>query len=101
MQGVSDDIIDAVREEKPLANPRLAALRRFTLEVTRQRGEVTKAQLDAFFNAGFDQRAVLDVVLGLSQKVMSNYVNHFADTPIDEPFAKYAWSPAPAHAAPE
>ncbi|MFP3373390.1 carboxymuconolactone decarboxylase family protein, partial [Pseudomonas sp. SIMBA_068] len=26
----------------------------------------------------------------LSQKVMSNYTNHIANTPVDEPFKKFA-----------
>lgn len=35
---------------------------------------------------------VLEVILVLSQKVMSNYINHIAETPVDEPFRKFAWS---------
>jgi len=33
---------------------------------------------------------VLDVILTLSQKTMSNYINHIAQTPVDEPFKKFA-----------
>jgi len=35
---------------------------------------------------------VLEVILGLSQKVISNYVNHVAKTPLDEMFQPFAWS---------
>ena len=31
------------------------------------------------------------MILVLSQKVMSNYVNHIAETPVDEPFKKFEW----------
>lgn len=37
------------------------------------------------------RRQILEVVLGVSQKVMSNYTNHLADTPVDAPFRKFAW----------
>ncbi len=36
--------------------------------------------------AGYGQQQVLEVILGLSQKVISNYVNRVAETPV-EPFA--------------
>ncbi|MCQ8184791.1 carboxymuconolactone decarboxylase family protein [Parvularcula maris] len=91
-QGVSDDVTNALREERPLADSRLEALRQFTLSVVREKGEVSKDDLEAFYAAGFDKRAVLDVILGLSQKVLSNYVNHIADTPVDKAFQPFAWN---------
>jgi len=57
----------------------------------RQRGELEDKQLDAFYAAGYTQRNVLEVILGLSQKVMSNYTNHIAKTPVDKVFEVYAW----------
>ncbi|MGF1543962.1 MAG: carboxymuconolactone decarboxylase family protein [Parvularculaceae bacterium] len=92
-QGVDDATIDALRNGEALADPRLEALRQFTLKVVRQRGEVSDGDIKTFLDAGFTQRHVLDVVLGLAQKVMSNYVNHLAQTPVDEPFRKFDWAP--------
>lgn len=88
---VSDDIIDALRDEPPLPSEKLEALRTFTLAVTRKRGEVNSEDLGAFYDAGYNNRQVLEVILVLAQKVMSNYINHIADTPVDEPFKKFAW----------
>lgn len=92
--GVDQSITDALRNETPLADPKLEALRTFTLLVVRNRGDVPKADVAAFKAAGFDDRAITDVVMILSQKVMSNYLNHMADTPIDDVFAPFAWSKA-------
>ncbi|MAA65426.1 MAG: carboxymuconolactone decarboxylase [Alteromonadaceae bacterium] len=94
MMKVSDDIIDALRDETPLPSDKLEALRTFTLAMVRTRGNVTEQDLQAFYDAGYAQRQVLEVILGLSQKVMSNYVNHIAQTPIDEPFKKFEWKKA-------
>lgn len=89
---VSDDISNALRDETPLPTAKLEALRIFTLQMLRQRGDVTDAQMQAFFDAGYTHRAVLDIILGLAQKVMSNYINHVAETPLDEPVKPFAWT---------
>ena len=93
MMKVDDAISDALRDETPLPNARLEALRRFTLEMVRQRGAVDDAQVQAFLDAGFTRRQILEVVLGIAQKVMSNYTNHLAQTPVDEVMRRFAWSP--------
>ncbi|MBZ2169649.1 MULTISPECIES: carboxymuconolactone decarboxylase family protein [Marinobacter] len=91
---VSDEITNALRDETPLPSDKLEALRTFTLAVVRKRGEVNGEDLDAFYGAGYSQRQVLEIILVLSQKVMSNYVNHIAETPVDEPFKPFAWQKA-------
>ena len=89
--GVDDAITEALRNETSLPNARLEALRDFTLSVVRDRGNVDDAKVQAFLDAGFTRRNILEVVLGYSQKVMSNYTNHLAQTPVDKPFQKFAW----------
>lgn len=92
--GVSDDISNALRDETPLPNARLEALRTFTLSVVRGRGDVDSNDVQAFLDAGYSRRQILEVVLGVAQKVMSNYTNHIANTPVDAPFEKFDWRKA-------
>ena len=92
MMKVDDAISEALRNETALPNARLEALRTFTLQMVRQRGNVSDVQVAAFLDAGFTQRQILEVVLGVAQKVMSNYTNHLAQTPVDEPMRAFAWS---------
>ncbi|VAV88651.1 Macrophage infectivity potentiator-related protein [hydrothermal vent metagenome] len=94
MQGVDDATIEQLRNGEQLSDQRLETLRSFTLEIVRQHGRLDEAQVQAFLDAGFTKRNILDVILGVAQKTMSNYVNHFADTPVDAMFASYAWEPA-------
>jgi len=94
MQKIDAGVIDALRNDTPLEQTSLEALRHFTLQVVRQRGVVSDADVDAFLAAGYSRQQVLDVILGVAQKVMSNYVNHLADTPVDAPFQKFNWTPA-------
>lgn len=93
---VDDAITEALRNETPLPTPRLEALRDFTLAMVRQRGNVSEAQVQAFLDAGFTQRQILEVILGVAQKVMSNYTNHLAQTPVDAPMQAFAWEKAKA-----
>lgn len=88
---VSDEISDALRNTTPLPNARLEALRTYTLAMVRQRGEVDDATLQAFINAGFERRHILDVILCLAQKVMSNDTNHVAHTALDARMQPVAW----------
>ncbi|UWR34932.1 carboxymuconolactone decarboxylase family protein [Sulfitobacter sp. W027] len=99
MMKVDDAITNALRDETPLPNDRLEALRSFTLAAVRDRGNVDAAAVDAFLAAGFTKRQVLEVILGVSQKVMSNYTNHLAETPVDEPMKAFAWEKARKDAA--
>lgn len=89
---VPQDVIDSLRADAPIADPRLEALRRFAKQVVLTRGFAAQNEIDAFLAAGYTNANVLDVVLGAAHKTISNYVNHLSETPVDAPFAKYAWT---------
>jgi len=94
-----DPAVDAaLRELRPLADPRLEALRRFTLDLVQQRGWVESAKTDAFLAAGYTRAQLLEVLLGVGMKTLSNYLNHVAATPLDAAFAAHA-EPEPAQAS--
>tara|TARA_R100001129_G_scaffold3196_2_gene3216 strand:- start:10564 stop:10785 length:222 start_codon:yes stop_codon:yes gene_type:complete len=73
-----------------MADLKLQALRIFTEAVLEKRGHVDETDLRPFFEAGYGNRQVLEIILGIAQKTMSNYTNAIAQTPIDEPFEKFA-----------
>ena len=81
----------ALRDQKPMTTAKLQALHDFTLAMVRERGNVSKESLSTFFAAGYKQQQVLEIILGLSQKVISNYVNHVAGTAVDPMFEDFAW----------
>jgi len=90
--GVDPTTSDDLRAARPLSDSKLEALRQFTLAVVRERGQVGTGTQEVFLAAGYTQRQALEVVLGVAQKVMSNYVNHMAHTPVDEAFTTYTWN---------
>jgi uncharacterized peroxidase-related enzyme len=83
MAKVSDDAIAAVREGRPIADAKLEALRRFAALIIRNRGAVSEAEVEAFKAAGYNNQAVLDLVVLAATKLISNYTNHLAKTPLD------------------
>jgi uncharacterized peroxidase-related enzyme len=99
MAKVPDAAISAAREGRPVADPKLEALHQFAAKVTRQRGVVSEADVAAFKGAGYDNRAVLDVLVLAATKLISNYTNHLADTPNDS-FMKGAEWTAPGKLRP-
>jgi uncharacterized peroxidase-related enzyme len=96
MAGVAPSDIAAVRDNQPLSDARLQALRLFAAQVTRQRGAVSPQQVDDFKVAGFGNQAVLDLLVLAATKLISNYTNHIADTPLDS-FMKGAEWQAPGN----
>lgn len=83
-------ITEALRNQTAMPTEKLQVLYKTTLAMVRSRGRLTDAEVEAFYAAGYENRQLPEIVLGLSQKVISNYVNHFAETPVDKPFEKYA-----------
>ena len=83
--------IDALRDGTRLADARLQALAVFTAAVVEQRGRLAPAQTEAFLAAGFTRAQVLEVVLIVATKTISNYVNHLTETPFDAFMAKTLW----------
>ncbi len=88
---LADDVIDAVREDGPVDDARLEALRQFVEQTVNQRGWLENEQIQAFLDAGFTKAQVFEVVLGVSMKTISNYINHIASTDLDDAFAAEAW----------
>jgi uncharacterized peroxidase-related enzyme len=83
MAKVEPEAINAVREGRPIADPKLETLRQFAAKVTCNRGVVSEADVSAFKAAGYDNRAILDVLVLAATNLISNYTNHLAQTPLD------------------
>jgi alkylhydroperoxidase family enzyme len=93
MQNIPADVVDAIRNDLPIADGRLEILRRTVTTAIDQRGWLSEDDKDAFFAAGYTQAQLFEVILGISYKTLSNYVNHIADAPLDNAFASGAWAP--------
>ncbi len=99
MQDVPADVIQAIRDDQPIADDKLEALRTYAATVVEKRGWLSDDDVAAFRSAGYSQAQVLEVVLAVSLNTLSNYANHVAETPLDDAFSSRAWQPLKKPAA--
>jgi len=92
MAQVPAEVIQALRDDRPIDDPKLEALRVFTATMVDKRGWLDETDVQAFLDAGFDMQHVGDVILAVGMKTLSNYFNHIAGTPLDAAMSNYAWS---------
>ena len=88
---IDEAVSNALRDETALPTIRLEVLRDFTLLLLRNHGHASDSEISKFLSAGYTHQNMLEVVLGLAQKTISNYVNHLACTPVDKQYEHYAW----------
>lgn len=90
--GLDEDELDALRESYPVPNnERLEALRRLTQRIVVKRGQLDEDDIDAFLAAGFAEHQVLEVILAVAMKTLSDYASHVARPAVDERYAEMSW----------
>ena len=88
---VPAEVTAALREGRDIPDPQLAALSTFTRTLVAQRGKPSVAAVDAFLSAGYTETQVLEIILAIAVKTLSNYSNHLLHTSVDEAFAGRTW----------
>jgi uncharacterized peroxidase-related enzyme len=91
MSTVPPPVTEAIREGRAIPDSKLAALSAFTDVLLNKRGLPSKADAQTFLGAGYQERHVLEIILAIAVKTLSNYSNHLFHTPLDERFTKREW----------
>lgn len=97
--GVEEEIVDAIRENREGPDQKLNALAQFTRTIVEERGFIDDSDLQSFLDAGYTKANVLDVIVGVTLKTLTNYANHLIDTPLNDAFADEKWDPEMKKAA--
>lgn len=90
--GVDDAVIEALRSGSTINDPKLEALRTFAIIIHETHGRPTEEQIEAFLAAGYTKQTILEVIVGTSLKVLSNYTTPIVKPKLDDAFAPMAWS---------
>ncbi|MDF1576585.1 MAG: carboxymuconolactone decarboxylase family protein [Bacteroidales bacterium] len=90
-----DEMIEALRTGQLIKNEKWQALRKFTELLVEKRGWASEEEIQKFLDAGYTRKHVLELVVGIAQKIISNYVNHITHTPLDEQIVNYQWEATP------
>ncbi|WP_222982288.1 carboxymuconolactone decarboxylase family protein [Flagellimonas meishanensis] len=88
MNGFTEGQILELRDGKASFDAKLDALARLAKNITENRGATDAPVLENFFEAGWTKENLIDTILLVGDKTISNYINNTADTPIDFPVAQ-------------
>lgn len=86
-----DEIIQALREGTPIPDVKLQALHDYTKSLLDSRGHIGDQALKDFLDAGYSKRQALEVLTGLSAKLISNFTNAITHTKIDRQMKPFEW----------
>ena len=92
ISGVPEDVTAAIRDGAPVPETKLSALSNFTQLMVTKRGLPDREEVEAFLSAGYEEKDILEIILAIAVKTISNYTNHIFHTEVDEAFAKHTWS---------
>lgn len=84
------EMVAAIRDGRPLADQKLNALVHLVREIVRKRGFASPETVDAFLAAGYQKPQVMELLLGVALKTVSNYLDHLSPATIDQAFAAEA-----------
>ena len=87
MNGFSEDNILEIRGGTAQFDDKLNALAVFTLSVASNKGNATAEAKDLFFKAGYSESNMIDVVMVIGDKIISNYIHNLTGFEIDFPIA--------------
>jgi uncharacterized peroxidase-related enzyme len=85
--GFTDEQTLELRKGSASFDSKLDALVKLAKTIIENRGNVDDATLDAFFNAGYDKGSLVDVILAVGEKTITNYLHRVTKVPIDFPEA--------------
>lgn len=88
LNGFTVDQILEIRGGSASFDSKLDALAKFTLSVVANKGKATERARDLFFNAGYSESNMIDVVIVIGDKTISNFIHNLTDLEIDFPVAQ-------------
>ena len=83
---VPSEVVSAVRSNLPLPDPQLNSLVVLTREIVSERGHVGAQTIENFLAAGYRKDQILEVLIGVALKTMSNYLDHISPAELDQAF---------------
>jgi uncharacterized peroxidase-related enzyme len=89
---VPPSVTDAIRNGDKIQNTKLKALSDFVIVMINKRGNPSEEDVREFFDSGYNEKHILDIILAISIKTISNYTNHIFHTELDSAFKIREWS---------
>ncbi len=88
MHGFSEEQILEIRKGTATFDSKLDALAHFTAAVVENKGKVSEKVKEAFFVAGYNEANMIDALIIIGDKIISNYLHNLTEFEIDFPLAE-------------
>ena len=87
MNGFTDEEILEIRSGNASFDAKLNALARLAQSIAVNRGHAEEAAVDAFFSAGWTKANLVDVIVVIGDKIVTNYLHGVTRVQVDFPAA--------------
>lgn len=87
MHGFTDEQVLEIRSGKASFDAKLDALARMVKSIATERGRADQALVDAFFQAGWTKENLVDTIVTIGDKTITNYLHSVTKVPVDFPAA--------------
>ncbi|GBF19346.1 MULTISPECIES: carboxymuconolactone decarboxylase family protein [Arenibacter] len=88
MNGFTEDQILEIRTGNASFDSKLDALAKFVLNTVKNKGRASEEVKEQLFDAGYTEANLIDVVIVIGDKTISNLIHNLADFEIDFPLAE-------------
>ena len=88
MNGFNDAQILELRGGSASFDNKLAALANLAKDITENRGAASDTALEQFFSAGYTKENLVDTIVLVGDKTISNYLHKTTDVAVDFPAAQ-------------
>lgn len=88
MNGFNDEQILELRAGKASFDTKLDALAKLAKNVTENRGRADQEVVENFFSAGYTKGSLIDTIVLVGDKTISNYIHSTTQIPVDFPVAQ-------------
>jgi len=83
--GLSEEQTLKIRKGEPTGDDRIDAIVTLAARLVETKGFVEESDLVQFKNAGFDDAAIVDLIVAYTLNILTNTFNHVNDTEVDFP----------------
>lgn len=88
---VPPNITDVIRNGEEISDNELKSLSKFRSIMVNKRGNPSNEDVKIFIESGYNGKHILDIILAISLKTISNYTNHIFHTEVDPAFKIREW----------
>jgi len=88
MNGFTDEQVLEIRRGTASFDSKLDALAQLTASIVHNKGRAANTAIEAYFAAGYTEANLIDVIIAVGDKQISNYLHNLTNLEIDFPLAE-------------